>query len=175
MSTAEYTLVELKAKTDKLDPIRSKLVALKAKHVGTFQQTDRYFAVPRGRLKLRQTNSEKPQLLYYERENVSKPKRSDVFILEIPESKAFAALLKRILKTRVTVKKTREIYWYQGTQIHLDKVDSLGCYVEFERKTPNIPKEVEKNKKLLERMMETLEIPSENLEKLSYSDLVKFK
>ncbi len=175
MSTAEYTLVELKAKADNLDPIRSKLVALKAKYAGTFQQTDRYFAVPRGRLKLRQTNSEKTQLIYYERVNISKPKKSDVFILEIPESKTFAPLLKRILKTRATVKKTREIYWYKGTQIHLDRVDSLGCYVEFERKTPNTPKEIEMNTKLLEKMMETLEIPSENLEKLSYSDLVNFK
>ncbi len=164
MSMSEHTLVELKAKVDNLEPIRSKLKALKAKHVGTFQQTDIYFDVPKGRLKLRQINNEKTQLIYYERENISKPKRSDVFIIEIPESKAFIALLKKILKVKSTVKKLREIYWHQRTQIHLDTVDSLGCYVEFERKTPNTLKEIERNTQLLEKLMKTLEINPENLE-----------
>ena len=175
MNTSELTLVELKAKVDSLEPIRRRLEALKSKHVGTFQQTDIYFDVPKGRLKLRQINSEKTQLIYYERENVSKPKRSDIFIMEIPESKAFTALLKKILKVKITVKKTREIYWFEKTQIHLDMVDSLGCYVEFERKTPNTPKEIERSMRRLSKLMETLEIDPESLEKLSYSDLVNLK
>ncbi|MFQ6086627.1 MAG: class IV adenylate cyclase [Candidatus Bathyarchaeia archaeon] len=175
MSLSEQTLVELKAKVDNLEPIRRKLEALKAKHVGTFQQTDIYFDVPKGRLKLRQINSEKTQLIYYERENISKPKRSDVFIIEIPEDKVFTALLKKILKVKTTVKKTREIYRHQRTQIHLDTVDSLGCYVEFERKTLNTQKEIERNTKLLEKLMETLEINPENLEKSSYGDLVNLR
>lgn len=175
MNTSEHTLVELKAKVDSLEPIRRRLEALKAKHVGTFQQTDTYFDVPKGRLKLRLVNRETTQLIYYERENVPKPKRSDIFIMEIPESKAFTALLKKILKVKVTVKKTREIYWFENTQIHLDTVDSLRCYVEFERKTPNTPKEIERNTKRLSKLMKTLEIDPEDLEKLSYSDLVNLK
>lgn len=175
MSISEHTLVELKAKVDNLEPIRSKLKALRAKHIGTFKQADTYFDVPKGRLKLRQINNEKTQLIYYERENISKPKRSDVFIIEIPESKVFTALLKKILKVKATVKKTREIYRHQRTQIHLDRVYSLGCYVEFERKTSNTPEEIEGNTKLLEELMETLEINPENPEKLSCSDLVNLK
>jgi len=175
MGMSEYTLVELKAKVDNLQSIRNKLVALNAKYIGIFCQTDIYFEVPKGRLKLRQINSEKTQLIYYERENISKPKRSNVSVMEISESKAFTALLKKILEVKTTVKKTREIYWHQRTQIHLDTVDPLGCYVEFERKTPSTLKEVEKNIKLLEKLMETLDINPENLEKLSYSDLVDLK
>ncbi len=175
MNTSEHTLVELKAKVNNLEPIRRKLKVLEARNVGTFRQTDIYFSVPQGRLKLRQIDSEKTQLIYYERENISRPKRSDVFIMEIPESKAFTALLKKILKVKATVKKTREIYWFERTQIHLDTVDSLGCYVECERKTPNTLKEIERNTKLLEKLMETLEINPENLEKLSYSDLVNLR
>jgi len=175
MSMSEHILVELKAKVDTLEPIRSKLMALKAERIGTFRQTDIYFDVPRGRLKLRQINSEKTQLIYYEREDISKPKRSEVFIIEIPESKAFTALLKKILEMKATVKKAREIFRHQRTQIHLDTVESLGCFVEFERKTPNTPKEIERNTQLLEKLMKTLEINPENLEKLSYSDLVSLK
>lgn len=168
-------MVELKAKVDNLEPIRNKLKALKAKHVGTFQQTDTYFDVPKGRLKLRQINNQRTQLIYYEREDTPEPKRSKVFILEIPESKTFAALLKKILKVKATVKKTREIYTHQRTQIHLDTVESLGCYVEFERKTPNTTKEIEGNTLLLQKLMETLEISPANLEKRSYSDLINLR
>jgi len=175
LSTTKFTLVELKAKVNDLEPIRRKLRVLKAKPIGTFQQIDIYFDVPKGRLKLRQSNSEKTQLIYYERENISKPKRSNVFIVEIPEGKTFTALLRRILKVKATVKKTREIYRYQRTQIHLDTVDPLGCYVEFERKTQNSPKEIERNRRLLEKLMETLEINPESLEKLSYGDLVNLR
>jgi predicted adenylyl cyclase CyaB len=175
MDMSEHILVELKSKVDDLKPIRRKLKALKAKHVGTFQQTDIYFDVPKGRLKLRLINNEKTQLIYYERENISKPKRSDVFIMEIPESKVFTALLKKILKAKATVKKKREIYWHQRTQIHLDTVDSIGFFVEFERKTLSTLKEIERNTQLLEKLMETLEINPEKLEKSSYSDLVILK
>ena len=175
MNTSERTIVELKAKVDNLESVRSKLKALGAQHTGTFHQTDTHFIVPKGRLKLQQIDSEKTELIYHERENTSKPKRSDVFVLEISENKAITALLKKILKVKATVKKTREIYWYQRTQIHLDTVDSLGSYVEFERKTLNTHRETERNAQLLEQLMETLGINSEDLEKLSYGDLVSLE
>ncbi|MGD8505530.1 MAG: class IV adenylate cyclase [Candidatus Bathyarchaeota archaeon] len=175
MNLSEHTLVELKAKVSNLKPVRRKLNELKAEHVGTFRQTDTYLGVPKGRLKLRKSNSEKTQLIYYERDSLPKPKRSDVFVMEIPESKAFPALLKRILKARATVKKTREIYRHQGTQIHLDTVDAIGCYVEFERKTPNTRGQIESNTGLLEELMETLGIKAGALEKMSYGDLVNLE
>ncbi len=159
---------------DNLKSIRNKLAILKAKHVETLQQTDIYFGIPKGRLKLRQINNEKTQLTYYERENTPKPKRSDVFIIEIPENVTFIALLKRILEVKATVKKTREIYWHKRTRIHLDTVDSLGDYVELEKTLKN-PKELEKSIKLLEKVRKTLEINSENLERLSYGDLVNLR
>ncbi len=176
MSMSEHTLVELKAKADSLEPIRSRLMALNARHMGTLRQTDIYFDVPMGRLKLRQSDSGKEtRLIYYERQDISRPKRSVVFVAEIPKSASFSALLKRILRVKATVTKTREIYWRQRTQIHLDTVDSLGYYVEFERETRNSAKEIDENVKLLERLMKTLEISDENLEKLSYADLVSLK
>nr|NIU39578.1 CYTH domain-containing protein [Candidatus Bathyarchaeota archaeon]NIV44815.1 CYTH domain-containing protein [Candidatus Bathyarchaeota archaeon] len=94
MNLSEHTLVELKAKVRNLDSIRSRLLALNALHIGTFRQTDSYFDVPKGRLKLRQSdNGKETQLIYYERENTSRPKRSKVFVAEIPKSASFSALL----------------------------------------------------------------------------------
>ncbi len=65
-----------------------------------------------------------------ERENIADPKRSNVFILEIQNPAAFNNVLEKILETRVTVEKSREVYQYQGTQIHLDTVEGLGVLQE---------------------------------------------
>jgi len=169
----EYKLVELKAKVDDLDVIRRELTGLGAQHIGTFRQNDVYFDVPKGRLKLREVEgSNRAELVYYERENVAGPKRSDVFIVKIQEPAFFKILLQRLLKTRAIVEKVREIYRYQGTQIHLDRVKKLGTFIEFERKTSVDTQAIRKNQRVLEKLMEKLEISSEKLEKLSYSDLI---
>ena len=167
-------MVELKAKVENLDPVREKLIKLTAKRIGTFRQTDIYFDAPKGRLKLRKTeNPDEAELVYYERENVAKIKESSVFVLKIQNPVQFENLLKRILRTKIVIEKLREIYWYQGTQIHLDMVESLGTFVEFERKTSTFPDALRSSRRVLERLMQQLGINSENLEKMSYSDLIE--
>ena len=167
-------MVELKARVDTLDQVRKRTLDLGAHHVGIFQQTDVYFNVPKGRLKLREVKgTDKAELVYYERENTSGPKRSDIFILQIEKPAVFKGLLERILEAKVTVEKLREIYRYQGTQIHLDIVERLGNFVEFERKTPNDVQVIKENKRVLESLMKKLGIKQENLEELSYCDLIQ--
>jgi len=117
--------------------------------------------------------SDGAELVYYERENIAGPKRSDVFILRIQEPEVFKNLLKKFLKTNAIVEKVREIYRYQGTQIHLDRVEKLGNFVEFERKTSGDAQTIKKNRLILEKLMEKIGINPENLEELSYSDLIR--
>jgi len=172
-SKVEHKMVELKAKVDNLDVVRRKLTNLGAQSIGTFRQTDIYFGVPEGRLKLREVDgSDGAELVYYERENIAGPKRSDVFILRIQEPEVFKNLLKRFLRINAIVEKVREIYRYQGTHIHLDRVEKLGNFVEFERKTSADAQAIKKNQQILEKLMEKLGINPGNLEKLSYSDLI---
>jgi len=164
--------VELKAKVDDLGFVREKLIRLKARHVGTFRQTDVYFEVPEGRLKLREMEGyNEAELVYYERENIAGPKRSDVFILKVPKPDLFKALLRKALKVRSTVEKTREIYRYQGTRIHLDRVEGLGSFVEFEKETAADPESMKKNEQKLKALMEKLGISPESLMEFSYGDL----
>lgn len=171
--TKSNILVELKAKVQNLQVIRNKLTAVGAKHVGVFHQIDIYFHVPKGRLKLREIEgSEKPQLIYYERMNAAGPRKSVVFIIEIQDPKRFETLLHKILKIRATVEKTREIYRYKGTQIHLDVVQQLGTFIEFERSVSSTAQAIERGRRVLKRLMETFEIRLENLENWSYGDLV---
>ena len=83
--------------------------------------------MPKGRLKFRKTeNRDGAELVYYERDNVADIKESRVFMLKIQNPVQFEILLKRVLSIRIVVEKLREIYWYQGTQIHLDMVERLG-------------------------------------------------
>jgi len=169
-----HKMVELKARVDDHDFLRKKLSALGAEYTGTFQQTDLYFVVPEGRLKLREVKGNSTaELIYYERENITGPKQDDAFLLRVQESEDLKNILKKILKPLIVIQKVREIYQHQETQIHLDTVKTLGKFVEFERQTGDNPSIVKKDQQVLERLMEKLEIDSSNLETLSYSDLAE--
>ena len=164
-------MVELKARVNDHEILRKKLSALEAEYVGVFHQTDLYFNVPEGRLKLREIkDNDTVELIYYERENIAGPKRDDAFILRIQEPANLKQILKKILTPLTVIEKIREVYRYQGTQIHLDTVKKLDKFVEFERRTSNDPKMLEKDRGILERLMEKLEIDPSDLETLSYSD-----
>jgi adenylate cyclase class 2 len=167
-------MIELKARVGDHKFLRKKLSALGAEHVGTFQQMDLYFKVPEGRLKLREVkDNSRAELIYYERENIAGPKSDDAFILRIQEPKDLKETLKKILTPLIVIEKVREIYRYDGTQIHLDTVKNLGKFIEFEKQTADNAKAIEKDRLILQKLMETLEIDPDNLESLSYSDLIQ--
>jgi len=169
-----HKMVELKARVDDHDFLRKKLSALGAEYTGTFQQTDLYFVVPEGRLKLREVKGNSTaELIYYERENITGPKQDDAFLLRVQESEDLKNILKKILKPLIVIQKVREIYQHQETQIHLDTVKTLGKFVEFERQTGDNPSIVKKDQQVLKKLMKKLEIDSSNLETLSYSDLAE--
>ncbi len=165
------TLVELKAKIDNIDKVREKILKLNAKFIGKFRQIDTYFNVPKGRLKLREVEG-KPhaQLIYYERENIATPKKSEVFILEISNPEEFKEKTEKILGIKSVVDKVREVYVYRETKIHLDSVKRLGYFIEFEKETSDL--EIENCRKFLEKLMEKLKIKRENLIELSYGELI---
>ena len=169
----EHTLVELKARVDNLNIIRKKLTNLGAQYIQTCRQIDLYFEVPKGWLKLREVEGESvTKLIYYEREKVAGPKRSDVYIVKVEKAEFLKVLLKKILQTRIVVDKVREIYQLEGTQIHLDAVKKLGTFVEFERETSADRDVSLRDLKILEELKGKLGISSDNLERASYSDII---
>ena len=48
------------------------------------------------------------------------------------DSRALLSILAKALGVRVRVDKSRRVYLYRGARIHLDRVASLGSFVEFE-------------------------------------------
>ncbi len=167
-----YRMVELKARVNDYNFLRKKLSALGAEYKGTFEQSDQYYSIPEGRLKLRTVKgNNNAELIYYERKNIAGPKNDNVFILRVQEPEDLTNILKKVLVAFIVIEKVRKIFCYYGTQIHLDTVKKLGKFIEFERQTSN--KNIGKDRRILEELMEKLEISSDNLETASYSDLAK--
>jgi len=165
----ETRLIELKARASSLEPARGRVAAMGARYVGTHRQRDTYFNVPGGRLKLREVEGEAlSKLIYYERENVSEPKKSDVLLHDALGLKSLKAILEKALGTKVVIEKTREIYRQVGTQIHLDTVDGLGTFIEFEREMRDPPAD----RVVLDELMVALGIEEGDLIEGSYSDLM---
>ena len=176
----KHKMVELKARVDDHNFLRKKLSALGAEYNGSFQQTDLYFVVPEGRLKLREVKgTSTTELIYYERENIAGPKQDNAFLLRVQESEDLKNILKKILKPLIVIQKVREIYRYQGTsgpsnypyiQVHLDTVKNLGKFVELEMETSE--KTLEKDKEILNNFANELDIEEKQLVEISYSDLL---
>ena len=161
-------MIELKATLGSLSNARDKINAMGAHKQGTFRQVDTYFNVHTGRLKLREVDGEPTsQLVYYDREDIPDLKESDIIILETDDPESLKAILRRALGIMVIVTKQREIYHHHGTQIHLDRVEDLGTFIEFERPITDLPED----RKNLEELMERLTIKPGDLITGSYSDL----
>jgi adenylate cyclase class 2 len=162
-------LLELKARTKSLDALRRRLLNLNATYVGRLRQVDTYFNSSRGRLKIREVDGqEKATIIYYLRENIKGPKRSKIIVVDTQEPEPFKALFESLFDTKVKVDKEREIYILEGTQIHLDDVQNLGTFMEFERKITDASKDHE----TLLDLMKKLQIEEKNLIQGSYSDLL---
>lgn len=123
--------VEIKAKCANQDAIRKYLIANNAAYKGMDHQTDTYFNVQHGRLKLRQGNIEN-NLIQYERENMAGPKTSNFNLVKIPDAEKLKEALTKALGILKVVKKSREIYYIKNVKFHIDEVDGLGSFVEIE-------------------------------------------
>lgn len=123
--------IETKARCQDPGRVRAILKRRRAKFVGTDKQTDTYFIVPKGRLKLREGTIENA-LIYYERKNSEGPKRSDFILAPVKKGPNLKKLLTGSLGVLAVVKKTREIYFIGNIKFHIDRVAGLGSFLEIE-------------------------------------------
>lgn len=123
--------IEIKARCGDAEKVRTILRDHGAAFRGMDRQTDVYFNVPRGRLKLRRGGIENA-LIYYERPNEPGPKQSDVCLCPCSPESGMEALFTEMLGVRVRVVKEREIYFVDNVKFHIDTVERLGSFVEIE-------------------------------------------
>jgi predicted adenylyl cyclase CyaB len=123
--------VEIKARSSSNGKIREILLSKHARFVGLDRQTDTYFNVSFGRLKLREGNIEN-HLIYYAREDKEGPKISNVTLYNAGPESSLRDILERSLGVLAVVKKEREIYFIDNVKFHLDRVKGLEDFVEIE-------------------------------------------
>ncbi|TVQ60623.1 MAG: CYTH domain-containing protein [Phycisphaerales bacterium] len=148
---------------------RAAILRLGGAHAGTLVQTDTYFRVPTGRLKKRETVGEPDQWIRYDRINRLEPRLSHFDLFD--ERTAIERFGSRPLPVLCVVRKTRELYTADHVRIHLDDVEGLGRFIEFEAlvsRTNNVVKCHAAVRRLREAMGPALGEPIS----LSYSDMV---
>ncbi len=87
-----YLNVEIKAKCNDPSFVRNYLLSHRADFKGVDEQTDTYFVVANGRLKLREGNIEN-NLIYYERMNQVGPKNSHFNLIKVEDAKGLKEVL----------------------------------------------------------------------------------
>lgn len=163
--------IEIKARTVKAGQIRQYLLNRGADFKGIDHQTDTYFNVPNGRLKLRQGNIE-TNLIWYQRNNQPGPKQSDCLLTPVADANTLKQTLANALGVKVAVVKKREIYFIGNVKFHIDELEGLGTFVEIEasNKTEDLP--VEKLQEQCEYYRKAFEILDDDLLQYSYSDML---
>jgi predicted adenylyl cyclase CyaB len=101
-----------------------------AQFMGDIHQTDTYFGVAKGRFKLRVCDPGETYLVYYEREDRAEAKGSDYHSEFVQPS--IREVLGRALGMIAEVRKVRTLYLWENVRIHLDRVEGLGDFIEFE-------------------------------------------
>lgn len=166
-----YINIEIKARTAQPDYIRQYLLDAGADFKGKDEQTDTYFNVPNGRLKLRQGNIEN-NLIGYSRENQEGPKQSNFKLTPVQDGEALKDILKNALGVKVVVKKSREIYYIGNIKFHIDELEGLGNFVEIEAGNILADLPVEKLHEQCRFYMKEFGIQEEDLLANSYSDIL---
>jgi len=152
---------------------QASLLAQQAEFKGVDEQTDTYFQVPNGRLKLREGRIEN-NLIQYNRPNQAGPKNSDFKLVKVPDAAGLKTALAASLGIKVIVQKKREIYFIGNVKFHIDEVPGLGSFMEIE--AGNIGTGAGLGQpELLEQCrhyMQQLGIRNEDLIQVSYSDML---
>lgn len=126
-----YLNVEIKARCNNHSFIRAYLKTHDAVFKGTDVQTDTYFNVNDGRLKLREGNIEN-NLIYYNRNNQAGPKSSHFHLVKIEDVNGVKEVLESSCGIKMIVRKRREIYYIENVKFHIDEVPGLGAFIEIE-------------------------------------------
>ncbi|CAN7986526.1 unnamed protein product [Ixodes hexagonus] len=174
--------VEVKARISDRDALLRLLEPMAESH-RLLRQTDTFFRVGHGRLKLRQSTAcgldgtpaeESCALFFYDRPDVPGPKLSRYEKLRLDSLQAaltFKSMLERSLGTLGTVSKERHLLLLGSTRVHVDRVQGLGDFLELE-----VPlgegQRLEEGEAAAEALLATLGVERDSLVPGSYLDLL---
>jgi predicted adenylyl cyclase CyaB len=163
--------LELKARYADLDLAAERAQELGARDAGLEVQTDTYFRVPTGRLKLREIEGKETFLIGYVRPDQSSARHSNYHLVPVEDPAALKAALTDTLGVRGVVAKRRRIWLWENVRIHLDEVTGLGTFIEFEAVITS-PAEEAAAPGQLDRLSHLLKINANDRLAPSYADLL---
>lgn len=163
--------VEIKARHKDIGHVRNYLLQHNADFRGTDLQTDTYFNVANGRLKLREGNIEN-NLIFYKRDNQAGPKSSQFNLVKVQDAASLKEILSQSNGIKVIVEKKREIYFIENVKFHIDEVPGLGNFIEIEASNKGYDLSPEQLQIQCNFYMKELQVEEELLLSESYSDLL---
>jgi predicted adenylyl cyclase CyaB len=162
---------EFKAKTTELNNLEKKFLDLAPEFIGEDYQTDTYFNVAKGRLKLREGNIEN-SLILYERKNTAGAKQSDVLLYKHDPEKTLKDILIKLHGIKVIVEKKRKIYFIDNVKFHFDTIADLGTFIEVEAIDKDGSLGIEILKEQASKYANFFSFKPSDFIALSYSDLI---
>ncbi len=162
------TNLELKARVPSIELSLERARGSGAEYAGMLIQVDTYFNVSQGRLKLREAEGGLAELIFYERSEVESERWSNYQKTAVADPDSLKLLLKDALGLRAVVRKQRHLFLLPGARIHIDEVEDLGSFLEFEIAEAG-PGECRRRMKSLRQVFE---IQEESVIRSSYVDLL---
>lgn len=162
---------ELKAICRDIAVMEARLLLLHPEYKGEDMQTDTYFNVAEGRLKLREGRIENA-LIYYEREDTAAARKSEVLLCPYDPLSPLKDLLVKANGIKVVVRKKRKIYFIGNVKFHFDAVEGLGTFLEVEAIDATGEKSIEELHEQCARYAELFELKEEDYISASYSDMI---
>ncbi len=161
--------VELKAQDP--DPSRTlqRALAAGARDHGLLAQRDTYFAVPRGRLKLREEEPGGATLIAYQRPDAAAERVSSYRLVPVPDPDPLRAALDAACGVAAVVVKRRRLLAWETVRIHLDEVEELGSFLELEA-VAEPGSDLSRERAQVAHLRAVLEIPDAALREGSYAD-----
>ena len=165
------TNFEFKARCADIKKVEAVLQEHQPSFIGEDHQTDTYFNVPHGRMKLREGNIENA-LIHYIRSNSASAKQSEVLLYQHKPDATLKQILSTALGVKVVVEKSRKIYFIQNIKFHFDEVKGLGTFLEVEAidKEGNIS--IDELKSQCKMYAQLFKIESHDFIAGSYSDML---
>jgi len=143
-----------------------------ARSEGDIHQVDTYFKVAKGRFKLRVCEPGETYLVHYHRENRPEARASDYRIE--PVHAHIRGILSQALGILAEVVKVRTLYLWENVRIHLDRVEGLGDFIEFEAVLVESDSEEEGFRKV-KRLRNLFQLDEEDLIEGSYLEMTRSK
>ena len=123
------------------------------------------------RLKLRILGPDRAELIRYERGDIADTRSSRYLIARTPDPRILLEILEKTLGKIGEVRKDRTLYMIGQTRVHLDRVASLGDFLELEVVLHPEQSEAE-GKTIAEELLSTFNIDKQDLVAEAYVDLL---